>query len=326
MFKKLNVKVLILILVILAAIYTISEFTGTKDRSFSREIFAVDTANVNQILILIPAEKTEIKLTRNAVADWSVESDGNRFAADYQVVKSILSQFGEMKPERIAAASRERWNEYEITDSAAIRVKLNSGSKNLADAFFGKFSYTQPPQGQGQMQMQQQQGKMTSFVRKAKDDKVYAVEGFLRMTYQKDVNAYRNKNLVNVNRDDISRLTFNYPGYSFVVEKVDQRWLINNQPADSLKTTRYLSKIQRLTSTSFVQPGTPKTSDEVYRLVIEGNNFSPVELKALSTPDTTIKHIIISSMNPEGEFDGTKGQLFSRTFVNETEFLPDIPE
>ncbi len=326
MFKKLNVKVLIIVLVVLAAIYAISEYTGNKDRSFSRVLFAVDTASVNEILIRIPADKTDIKLVRNAVADWSVESDGNRFAADYSVVKSILSQFGEMKPERIAAASRERWNDFEITDSAAIQVKLNSGNKNLAEVYFGKFSYTQPPQGQGQMQMQQQQGRMTTFVRKAKDDKVYAVEGFLRMTYQKDVNSYRNKNLVNVNRDDVSRLTFNYPGYSFVVEKSDQKWLINNQPADSLKTMRYLSRLQRLTSTSFVQPGTPKTSDEVYRLVIEGNNFSPVELKALSTPDTTIRHIITSSINPEGEFDGAKGQLFSRTFVGETEFLPDIPE
>ena len=167
---------------------------------------------------------------------------------------------------------------------------------------------------------------MTTFVRSAKDDMVYAVEGFLRMNYQKDVNSYRNKNLVSVNRDDIARLSFNYPDYSFNVEKVDDRWMINGQPADSLKTLRYLSRIQRLTSVNFVSQDTPKTSDEVYKITVEGNNFSPVELRAISTPDTTISYIIISSANPEGQFDGTKSQLFKLTFVDETEFLPDQPE
>ncbi len=323
MFKKLNIKVLVIILVILAAIYAISEFTGNKERSFSRILVAVDTASVSEIHIQIQSDNADIKLVRNALADWSVEANGNRYGADYGVVKSILSQFQEMKPERIAATSKEYWGDFDITDSLAIRVTLSSGKKNVADIYFGKFSYTQPPQGQMQMQ---QQGKMTTFVRSAKDDRVYAVEGFLRMNYQKDVNSYRNKNLVSVNRDDIARLSFNYPDYSFNVEKVDDRWMINGQPADSLKTLRYLSRIQRLTSVNFVSQDTPKTSDEVYKITVEGNNFSPVELRAISTPDTTISYIIISSANPEGQFDGTKSQLFKLTFVDETEFLPDQPE
>jgi hypothetical protein len=209
----------------------------------SRILVAVDTASVSEIHIQIQSDNADIKLVRNALADWSVEANGNRYGADYGVVKSILSQFQEMKPERIAATSKEYWGDFDITDSLAIRVTLSSGKKNIADIYFGKFSYTQPPQGQMQMQ---QQGKMTTFVRSAKDDRVYAVEGFLRMNYQKDVNSYRNKNLVSVNRDDIARLSFNYPDYSFNVEKVDDRWMINGQPADSLKTLRYLSRIPNL--------------------------------------------------------------------------------
>ncbi|MBE0639819.1 MAG: DUF4340 domain-containing protein [Bacteroidales bacterium] len=321
MFKKLNVKVLIIILVILAAIYALSEFRGDKDRSFSRVLIAVDTAKVTEIHIHIPTENAEIQLVRNTESDWSVKAEGNSYPADYNLVKSILGQFHEIKPERIAATSKDRWTEYEVTDSAAIRVKVKGDSKNLADVYFGKFSYTQPPQGQ--MQQQQQQGKMTSFVRRADDQKVYAVEGFLRMTYQKDVNAYRNKTLVNVNKDDISRLEFTHPDFQFTVEKVDNRWMINNQPADSLKTVRYLSRLQRLTSANFVPSSTIKTGDAAFELNIEGNNFNPVELKAFSTPDTLINWVITSTMNPQAEFDGTKAQLFERTFVTETEFLPE---
>jgi len=322
MFKKLNIKVLLIILVVLGGIFALTEFRGDKDRSFSRVLLAVDTAKVSEIHVLIPKEGTDIRLVRNAPDDWSVQSQGSIFPADINVVRSILGQFHEIKPERIAATSKERWNEYEVTDEDGIRVKLSSAGKNVADIYFGKFSFTQPPQGQMQMQ-QQQQGKMTSFVRRAGDQKVYAVEGFMRMTYQNDVNAYRNKMLVNVNRDDISRLVFEYPDFRFTVEKSDEKWLLNGQPADSLKTVRYLSRLHRLTSTNFIPPATAKTGGASHKLRIEGNNFTPVDLNVFPTSDTLINWIITSSMNPQAEFDGTKAQLFERTFVNETEFLPE---
>lgn len=327
MFSKLNIKVLLIILVILGAIFVISEYSGDKERSFSRVLLAVDTANVSEIQIHFPADGKDIILKKNSPSDWSVHSDENTFPADISVVKSILGQFTEIKPERIAATSRERWSEYEVTDSAAIRVQLKDKSKTMADVYFGKFSYTQPPQGQQmQLQMQQQQGKMSTYVRKADEDKVYAVEGFLKMSYQKDVNSYRNKTLVNVKRDDISRLEFTYPDYSFVVEKVNNSWMMNNQPADSLKTVRYLNKIQKLSSTGFLPPATPKTGEAAYKIKIEGNNFNPVELSAIPTSDTLVKWVITSSVNPMAEFDGTKSKLFERAFVNETEFLPDKKE
>lgn len=322
MFNKLNIKVLLIILVVLAAIFAITEFSGDKDRSFSRVLVAVDTAKVNEIHIQIPQERSEINLKRNDDDEWNVLSEGSNFPADPNVVKSILGQFAEIKPERIAATSKERWEEYEITDSSAIRVRLSSGKKNVADVYFGKFSYTQPPQGQTQMQ-QQQRGKMTSFVRRADDQKVYAVEGFLRMTYQKDVNSYRNKTLVNVNRDDISRLVFEYPDFSFTVEKVDNRWMLNGQPADSLKTTRYLSRLQKLTSASFIPMNTPRSGDISHSLRIEGNNFNPIDLSVFPTYDTIINWVITSSANPQAEFDGSKAQLYEKTFVNESEFLPN---
>jgi hypothetical protein len=328
MFKKLNLKVLIVLLVILGAIFAITEFTGDKERSFSRVLVAVDTAKVEQIHIQIPKDESEIILNRTGESDWQVTSEGNTYPADPSIVRSILAQFDEIKPERIAATSKDRWEEYEVSESAAIRVTLNSGSRDLADVYFGKFSFSQPPQAQQQMQqqMQQQQGNMTSFVRKAGEEQVYAVEGFLRMTYQSGVNAYRNKQLVNVRKDDISRLVFDYNNYQFTVEKADNRWMINNQPADSLKAERYLSRLARLSSSNFVSPSIPKTSDATHKLRIEGNNFSPVEIKVFPTTDTTINHVVTSSLNPGAEFDGSKAQLFELTFIDETGFLPEEEE
>lgn len=325
MFKKLNIKVLIAILVILGGIYLYTETTRDTDRSFSRVLVAVDTARVTQIHIRIPKDNADLRLTRSGDFDWQISADGNTFEADRNVVRNILGQFREIAPERIAATSEARWDEYEVTEDQAVRVSALSGNRTLADVYFGKFTFTQPPQTQPQMQ-QQQQGTMTSFVRKAGEDRVYAVEGFMRMSYQSDINAYRNKQLVNVPKDDISRVSFSYPDTRFTLERVNNRWMINDQPADSLKTERYMSRIARLTSSNFVPATTPKISDAGHRIKIEGNNFSPVELHAFPTSDTLINFVVTSNMNPQAEFDGAKAQLFERTFVDETGFLPDPEE
>ncbi len=325
MFKKLNLKVLLIIFVVLVAWLVYSEYKGDKSRSFARILVAVDTARVTQIHIQIPMEDTDIVLSRTGEFDWQVSADGNNYIADRNVVRSILNQFHEIKPQSIAAASTDKWEEYEVSESTGIKVSLKSGNRNLAEVVFGKFSYAQPPQqADPRMQMQQQQqGSMTSFIRKSGEDRVYAVEGFLRMTYQKDVNAYRDKRLVNVRKDDISRLVFNHPDFQFTVEKTDNRWMLNDQPADSLKTERYLSRLSRLTSSNFIPLTTPKTGDATHRLRIEGNNFSPIELKAFPTSDTLINYVVTSNLNPQAEFNGDKVQLFERTFLDETGFLPD---
>ncbi len=325
MFKKLNIKVLIAILVLLGGIYLYTETTRDTDRSFSRVLVAVDTARVTQIHIRIPKDNADLRLTRSGDYDWQISADGNTFEADRNVVRNILGQFQEIAPERIAATSEARWDEYEVTEDQAVRVSALSGNRTLADVYFGKFTFTQPPQTQPQMQ-QQQQGTMTSFVRKAGEDRVYAVEGFMRMSYQSDINAYRNKQLVNVPKDDISRVSFSYPDTRFTLERVNNRWMINDQPADSLKTERYMSRVARLTSSNFIPAATPKISDAGHRIKIEGNNFSPVELHAFPTSDTLINFVVTSNMNPQAEFDGAKAQLFEHTFVDETGFLPDPEE
>lgn len=328
MFKKLNIKILVIILVVLVAIYFLTDLLGDNDRSFKSQIVEVDTAKVTDIYINIPKDKAEISLSRTGGStDWSVMSGGQKFPADAGVVKNILSQFADMKPERVAATSKEKWGQYEVSDSAGTKVKLKNGKNELVDIYIGKFSYTQPPQQPGQQQnpYQQQRGKMTSFVRLADENKVYAVEGFMKMSYQKDINSYRNKSLLKVNKDDVSRLVFSYPGnVTMTVDKNESgKWQMNGMLADSTKTVRYLNKIAKLTSSNFVDPSTPKTGMGGYKLNIEGNNFTPVEISAIPTPDTLIKYIITSSINPAAEFDGTKGKLFEKVFVTETEFLPD---
>jgi len=325
MFKKLNSKVLIIILIVLGGIYYISTLTDNNDRSFRNVIVAIDTAQVTEIAINSTKDNLNIILSKTGNSDWEVASAGNKYPADKSIVQNILAQFSEMKPKRIAATSKFKWADFEVSDSTGTNVILKDGNEELTNIYIGKFSYTQPPQGAQQQQMQQQQrGIMTSFVRLADDDDVYAVEGFLKMSYQNDVNSYRNKSLANVNKDDISKLEFNYVDRKISLSKEGTQWMMNGQPADSANTVKYLNKIYRLNSSNFVDQSTQKLSAATYKLSIEGNNFSPIEIQAFPAADTTIKYVVTSSVNPGAEFDGSKAKLFEKVFVDETAFLPEV--
>jgi len=322
MFHKLNIKTLVIILVILAAVFLIIDMMGDKERSFRSDIIEVDTANITSVEISIPKDQVQIILSRTgSSSDWVVMSEGNKYPADVSVVKNILTQLNDIKAERVAATNKTKWDQFEVSDSTGTRVVLKEGKKEVADLYVGKFSYAQPPQGMQQNPYQQQRGKMTSFVRLTDEKEVYAVDGFLKMSYQSDVNSYRNKSLVNVGKEDISRLIFQYPdNQNFTVTKNNDQWLIDGQMADSASTVGYLNKIFRLTSSNFIDPSTVKTSDATYTLRIEGNNFTPIDLRAYPS-DSTTQYVITSSINPGAEFDGAKSKLFEKVFIQASDLV-----
>jgi hypothetical protein len=324
MFKKLNVETLIIILVILGGIYYLTTITGNKDRSFRDVLVSIDTAEVTDIVINIPKEDLTITLSRTGESKWEVSGNGNTYPAQTSVVKGILAHYDKMEPKRIAATSEDKWDAYEVSDSTGTRVTLKNEGDIMADVYIGKFSYSQPPQAGGQPNMQQQRGTMTSFVRLAGEDKTFAVEDFLKMSYQNDINAYRNKSLVQVDKNSISKIDFDYPDRKIELTKEEGKWMMNGSPADSANTVKYLNKIARLNSSNFVDLSTQKISDATHRVTIEGSNFTPVLLKAFPAADTNIKYVVTSSINPGAEFDGSKAKLYEKVFVDETAFLPDM--
>jgi hypothetical protein len=228
-----------------------------------------------------------------------------------------------MKSERVAATEETKWKEYEVTDSTATRIMLYNDSKLLVDLYVGKFNYVQPPQGQAQQNPYQQQskGKMSTYVRPAGDKEVYVVEGFIKMSIQANVNTYRDKTLFASNKDDLTKIAFNYPnGERFILSKEGTKWFLNGQPTDSVLTAKYLSKLARVTSTNFIDDVMPMTSVPTHQVQIEGNNIIPVEISAFPA-DSVNKFVITSSLNPDSKYSGAKSGLFERVFAKSSEFF-----
>lgn len=303
----------------MAGLLLLSEYTGKKDRSFRSVLIAADTASISKVQIRFP-ESNSIQLVREQNS-WKVSEDGSAsYTADPQVVQSILAQLVMMQPDRIAANSKEKWKSLQVDDSAAVRVDVFKGGKEpLARLFLGNISMSQQPANQ--QMMGQQQPDIKTFVRVDDDERVYTVDGFLKMSYQPQLSSYRNKKVLQLNPQDISRLEFT-GNSGFELSKSESGWRLNGQQAvDSMQMAQYLRELSRKFSTHFVDSNMVSGTMSFRELTITGNNFESVNLKAIPVVDTAVNFALQSSQNPEAFFDGMQQELYSKLFPGVEYFM-----
>jgi len=311
MFKKLNLTTLIIVSGILVAVVIISQVISNYkgERNFKKQVFDTDTTKISTIIIKTKLAKQELELVKDG-KDWNVLVKGKTYKAEKSIIRSMIMEIYNMRAERLAAMDKPEWNTFQVTDSLATHVKVKQGNKIVADFLIGKFSYSQNPQ------------KFNTFIRLSNENEVYAVNGFLAMTFNKQLNDVRNKALVDVHSAQITKLRFTYPAdSSFELVKVKNGWKINGQEADSAKVAGYVNNLAHANGNEFVLDSI-KSGLRIYSLKIEGNNFNPVEISA-NIADTTYKYIVSSNINPEGRFSGLSSDLTNRIFVNKNRFLKD---
>lgn len=289
MFRKLNNKLVLAVLAVLLVIVVLVQLIDSKkgNRTFKSVLVEVQADEVTSVEIYPNSINGKlIKLFKENDL-WKVESEGKKYNADPSTAGRLVEELNGLKPKSVAATNKENWAKFEVSDSLGTRVKLLKGSVVLADLVIGKFSYTEPR-------------NMTSYVRLASDKEVYGVDGMLAMSFDSNLNSFRDRTIIKSNKTDWTRLTFNYPAdSSFVLEKRGDKWMIGEMETDSVLVEQYFSKIAGLTDGSFAdkKPVTVPT----HRLTIEGNNMMPkVEIVGYYTDPENF--VLESNQNPDAWF------------------------
>jgi hypothetical protein len=257
-------------------------------------LVTIDTSAVTSLSIF-PKSKNgqEVKLLFDENSDtWKVSGENTEsYSVPKSKIENLFTQLLAIKPKRVAARSKTKWKEYQV-DSAATRVVVNEDGSEVLDLIIGKFAFQQPR-------------SMSTFVRLNDENEVYEVDGFLDMTFNKDVNSFRNETIVKSDKNNWQKLTFFYTDTeSFELVKMDDHWMIDGAVTDSTKTVNALNSLARLTNTSFVD----KTPDEILpqqtaKVLIEVADSEPIEIIAYKNDS---KYMIHSSQNMENYFDGNK--------------------
>jgi hypothetical protein len=318
MFRKTNIRILVILLVLLLIGVAVQQFIDTRkgERSFAARIMDFDTAKVSQVVM--ENFRPSFRLTRiyKRGQAWLVERDNKSYAADPTVVSEMLAGLANLSPERVAATEKSQWGTYEVGDSNGMHIRLSGkNNKELAGLVLGKFSYQQPTNPYDR------QGKLTSYVRPANKEVVYAVNGFLQISFSDDLNSLRDKSIIRfTGSNDWTRLNFSYPGdSSFIMSRQGSQWLINGLATDSARVVRYLSQLTPLTSSYFIYDKEVSTSP-THSLTIEGNKIPGVVIQAF--PADSVNHYLIrSNQNPDALFSGAEKKLFENLFRGKSYFM-----
>ena len=294
MFSKNSNKALFIVFaVLLAAVIIIFSTESTKkERSFRKDIVSLDTGAVTSFS-LFPKSKpgVEVKFLKND-GIWTVTGESAKsFTVPKSKIDNIFNELSRIQPKRIAARSKSKWTEYQV-DSSATRIVVNESGEEVLDLIIGKFSFQQPR-------------SMSTFVRLSDETDVSEVDGFLEMTFNKDINSFRNETIIRSESESWNRLTFDLGNNdSFELVKIDGKWNVNGTPTDSSKTEKALTALARLTNTNFIDDiSEDLLPPPTQKLLIELSDNDPIEV--LGYKDGT-KYLIHSSLNPENYFDGEK--------------------
>jgi hypothetical protein len=321
MFNKINNRQLLAIFGLLLTVVVIVKFMDSRkgERNFSSDLFKPDTADLVQVNIVNNQQSGQSYLLEKVNDRWQIVKEGETYRADDAAVSAILTALQDLKPKRVAATDRSRWENYEVTDSTAIRVDAETKQGKRFSVYIGKFSYQQP-KGQNPYAMQGgPSGTMTSYIRPGNEEIVYAVDGFLRMTFGRSVDDLRDKTIISGNPAQWRKLSYTYPGdSSFVLTRNDGGWNVNDLKADSVATMRYLNKIKQLDGVRILND--MNLTGAAYSLEIETFDAeNSLQVKAFEYEDGS--YLIESSENKGVAIDGNTADLFNRLFVSKNKFL-----
>ena len=319
MFRKINNKTLLIIFAILAIVAVIVYFYDQKrgERTFKDELFKVDSSAVTSITIYSKGKENEFLKLNKTGNGWEIESKGKKYPADTSVIQNILHSLAKIIPERVAGTDRTSWKEYEITDSLSTHVIVEQGKEITADFRTGKSSFSQNRnrQNYGNYGME-----VKSHIRVDGDDRIYVVDGFLSMMFADDPSRYRNRMVVKLDKKNLTKLSFIYPGdSSFMLLRKGSGWFLNDQPADSALTEQWLNSLSFLTNGDFAD-GEAQPFTFPFNLRIEGNNMNVIDVNGAK--DTVAKkYFVKSSANSSAIFGGTSPGLFNQVFPGKNKFL-----
>jgi hypothetical protein len=308
---------------ILAALVVLFVFVrwikSDKDvRNFDAELFVLDTAQVHAIKLYPKAEnQEEILFTRDA-AHWTVSKGGISSDIPSDRVHALLRSVQEVRPERLAARSEDKWAQYQVNDSLGTRVILEDASGNkLVDLMIGKFSYRQSAP---QANMMGGRGGISgyTYVRNYDDEATFATEGFLSMTFDRDFNSFRDKTLVRAEPDNIRRIVFRTPDAGpFTLTQSEGKWLIGEEAADSTEVARYLNQLRNISGAT-IDDDFQATGQPDYQVTVAGDNMEDIKVGAYAKDDG---FRLQSSINPGVIIESDSSGVFSRIFKEAEAFF-----
>jgi len=298
--------ILFFVLLIIVILVFVTDL-GKKERTFRDVLVDIDTSNVTEILIYPKSQGLQELRIFKENNEWNIALANGKYAQVPQSkITNIFTELLKIKPKRLAGRGIDKWSSFQV-DSTGSRVKVIEDGLTTLDIILGRMSFQQPR-------------TVNTFVRLAKDNDVYEVDGFLDMTFNQDAKAFRDGTVIQDDYNNWQTITYSYPAdSSFQLSKRGNNWLVNGMDADSAQTVNFIRGLSRINNTDFLDDiGEDNLMlNPTYKLTIENTALEIIEIKAFVD---TSQSVVTTTQNPETYFDGKN--LLKKIFVGMNKFLP----
>jgi hypothetical protein len=318
MLKKISTNKLLIVFFVLVILFLFVKFfrSPLSESNFITDFEPIDTSLVSSVYLFPQAEKgEEIVFTRNTDG-WTVSKKGITAEAQSSSIQSILNEISILKPQRLAAKNKDKWEDYKVTDTSGTKLIVKSSNgKELLNIIIGKFSFQQQNQQMGYGR----NVSGTSYIRFSDDEKIYAVNGFLSMSFNMEFNSFRKQDFIKFNKDDVKKLVFKYPSdSSYTLSKTDSVWVLENGIIQQNVIDDFLNLLAFKNNNRFIDDFTPQRMPD-YELVIEGDNMSSVTISVYIKSEA--EFVLNSSLNSKSYFISSKDEIFSEVFKSRDYFI-----
>ena len=304
-----NNKILISVLGLLVLIFVSTNFFKKNNSKviLQTDLISIDSLKVNQIDIFNQNSDT-ITIIKDTDT-WFVKNNIIETNAKLSEISRILDELSKIKIERLISKSEDSWEKYQLSDSLATKLVIFQGSKKL-DLYLGKINYSAP---EGNNQFNQQQNFIVKTnVRVNDDPRVYLIDGFLGMTFNRDINAFRSNEFISFDKSMIRELKFNTSNdSSFVLSKSDTIWKFGEIIVDQSKIDNYLNELSNTIITNF-DDEFEVTNEVSSSLRIIGDNMIDLQVLAYKKDE---KYILESSLN-KNSFNSLTFDEYEKVFIN----------
>lgn len=225
--KKINNRTLIITFSVLVAIFVLTRLFRTPglDSNLDGSTFKVDTAEITEIRLRPKKDSAEIRLVRTG-NQWNATYNDIRADVPTGKIRNLLDVIHRLKPERVVSRKKEKWENYQVSDSSATDVSILHGDRTLLKMKVGKESGN------------------TTYARVADENDIYALEGGIQSSFNTAFSDWRNHSFLRLTKNTVRAIEFSYPAdSSFILEKRDKKWMIGNRQADSTKVDAYLNRL-----------------------------------------------------------------------------------
>jgi len=300
-----NNKTLAIVLVVLIALFLLSKIFNKKtDRSFVTEIIQIDTSAVNKVVFHPKAAEGQGYELNKTNGTWQVSNGSITATATQASINSLLSNVNNITANRIVAKSEDKWLDYEVNAEKGQRIEFKNGSNTLEDLVIGRFNFNQ------------QTRSATSYIRRNNDSNVYAIDGFMSMSLNQDMNSFRNKELARLSKDEIIGLELTEAGVTKSAEK-ENLWVRNDRSViDSTKVAQYLQSLSSINGSAFVDGFDFNSNSKIKSLKVSSSGSADLTIDCYQSNSSEQPFVIHSSANSDAYFSSDSTGIFKRLFLD----------